>query len=396
MSTANLFSELQTLVDSPPDQYWSLPPAVFNSRELFALETEHLFRRGWVLIGRVDQVPEPGDYLCVDVLEEPLVVSRDRRGELHVLSRVCRHRCMEICQGRGHARVFVCPYHAWTYDLDGRLKGAPEMQDTPGFDISTVHLPELKSEIWQGFIFVNISGDAPPLGDTLSLAREQLLGYHLESWRTVRSVDFGESPWDWKVFMDNGEIYHHLGLHRETVEPRSPASLTENGDDNGEFSLIYGPAAPDILVEADDGKPVMPAYLSQDGNWTPSSLTDQQRTSAAYFYPFPNYVIALWVNFGIFFRVMPLAAGRCHIYADYMVPGEFVDHPGLGEALETASERFAVVQDEDAMACAGVQRGTGSRFATATRLSRLEHHNHTFARWFARKITQAPDANLNL
>ena len=389
MSFDELLGELQVMAHAGTESWHSLPPSAYCSEELFALEAEHLFYRGWVLAGRVDQVPNPGDYVCFDVLDEPVVLSRDQQGELHVLSRVCRHRWMEVCSGQGNERAFVCPYHGWTYELDGRLRHATEMQQTPGFDPATVRLAPVRSTVWQGFVFVNVSGDAPPLDAALAGAARELVGYDLANWKTVRTVELGEAPWDWKVFMDNGEIYHHVMLHRETVEPRSPASLGFTGAKSDDFFILYGPAAPEILIESSDGKPTMPSYLEEVGGWAPSRLTDRQRTSAAYFYSYPNYVIALWVNIGIFFQVVPLGPGRSRLRLNYMVPGEFVDHPDLQNSLDRAVEGFSAVHAEDIVACSAVQRAVRSRFAQSGHLSHLEDHNKSFARWLARKVTRA-------
>lgn len=389
MQHAKLIAELSELGDTPARSWRSLPPAAFYSPLLYDLEVEHVFRRRWVLVGRTDQVPNPGDYFCFDLLDEPIVVVRGQDLELRVLSRVCRHRWMHVCDGAGNTGAFVCPYHAWTYELDGTLRHAPQMSKTPHFESSVVRLPEVSSEIWEGFIFVNLSGDAPPLAATLEPARQQLVEFDLSNWVTVRSIDLGECPWDWKVFMDNGEIYHHMMLHRETVEPRSPAHLSVAGHNNGEFFLLYGPAAASVLSPADDGKPMMPSYLRPIGDWSPSRLTERQRTSAIFFYPYPNHAIVLLVNIGIFFRVVPLGPGRCAIKADYIVPGEFRDHPELDDAIDQAVAQLEVVLEEDAFACTAVQLGVRSRFATRASLSRIEDHNDAFATWLARVIKNA-------
>lgn len=384
-----LLRSIEAITSAPEDSWRSLPPAAFRSDALYELEAEHLFYRGWVLVGRVDQVRNPGDYLCFDVLDEPVVIVRDLENDVRVLSRVCRHRWMHVCSGSGNTRAFVCPYHAWTYNLDGQLRHAPEMDATPGFDSAATRLPELHSEIWEGFIFVNISADAPSIGETLALARQQLLPYDLTNWVTVRSIDLGENPWDWKVFMDNGEIYHHLMLHKDTVEPRSPASLSTASPNDGGYFLLHGPAEPNILIEAEDGKPMMPSYLRPVGTWSPSELTELQRTSATYFYPYPNYVIVLWVNVGVFFRVTPLGAGRCHIRADYMVPSELASHPDLESAMDQAVTKFSAVHQQDARACTAVQKAIQSRYAEQATLSHIEDFNLAFARWYAGKITAA-------
>jgi phenylpropionate dioxygenase-like ring-hydroxylating dioxygenase large terminal subunit len=390
-----LLKSFEEIASSRADSWRSLPPAAFQSQALYELETEHLFYRGWVLVGRVDQVKEPGDYLCFDVLDEPIVVVRDLDSKLRVLSRVCRHRWMHVCASHGNTHAFVCPYHAWTYGLDGRLRHAPEMDATPGFDPANTRLPELRAEIWEGFIFVNVSADAPALSETLSLAREQLAAYDLQNWVTVRSIDLGENPWDWKVFMDNGEIYHHLMLHRDTVEPRSPASLSVASENDGGYFLLHGPADPSVLITAEDGRPMMPSYLRPVGTWSPSRLTPLQRTSATYFYPYPNYVIVLWVNVGVFFRVTPLAAGRCHIRADYMVPKELAAHPDLENAMDQAVAAFSQVHREDARACTAVQKAVGSRFAEQASLSHIEDFNLAFARWYAGKMVAAAAETAN-
>jgi phenylpropionate dioxygenase-like ring-hydroxylating dioxygenase large terminal subunit len=103
-----------------------------------------------VVIGRVDQVPNPGDFLSVDLVGEPLVMIRGRDGTLRVLSRVCRHRWMDVCKGSGNTQLFSCPYHAWTYNLDGTHRGVPGMDATPGFDKGSVALPSIHHEVWQG------------------------------------------------------------------------------------------------------------------------------------------------------------------------------------------------------------------------------------------------------
>ena len=384
---AELLDELRAIAMSPGRAWRSLPPAAFFSTTLYDLEVEHVFRRRWILVGRADQVSEVGDYFCFDALGEPMVVVRGHDNKVRVLSRVCRHRWMHVCEGAGSTQAFVCPYHAWTYEIDGELRYAPEMSKTPNFNPSDVKLPQIRSEVWEGFVFVNLSGDAPPVSNALASARQQLAEFDLSNWVTVRSIDLGDCPWDWKVFMDNGEIYHHMMLHRETVEPRSPARLSVAGQNNGEFFLLYGPAAASVLTRAQDGEPMMPSYLRALGNWSPSRLTQQQRTSAVFFYPYPNHAIVLLVNIGIFFRVVPLAPGRCTVKADYIVPREFAEHPELEAAIDQAVRQLKVVIEEDAVACEAVQRGVRSRFATRGSLSRIEDHNDAFARWLARTVT---------
>src|SRR5690606_3576881 len=99
---------------------------------------------------------------------EPIIVSRDKAGEIRAVSAVCQHRAMQICDGSGNDSKFTCPYHRWSYAHDGRLLGAPAMERTEGFDKSQYGLPQLAVELWQGFVFVNFDREAAPLAPTLT------------------------------------------------------------------------------------------------------------------------------------------------------------------------------------------------------------------------------------
>ncbi|MGH6955020.1 MAG: aromatic ring-hydroxylating oxygenase subunit alpha, partial [Alphaproteobacteria bacterium] len=167
----------------------SLPPRCYTSPEFYALEVERILRREWLCVGRVEQVRAPGDYFSIDLMGEPLVVVRDQEGRIRALSRVCRHRAMLVVSGAGNARSFICPYHAWTYGLDGRLAGAPEMARTPGFDPSSCRLPEIPTELWEGFIFVNLGGDAQPLAPRLEGLARRLRNWSVAGMEGVRSLD---------------------------------------------------------------------------------------------------------------------------------------------------------------------------------------------------------------
>ena len=146
----------QTLADSE-----TLPPAAYTSEEFFALERERIFRTGWMAVGHIAQIPDVGDYFTIDLLGEPLVVVRgpDR---IRVLSRVCLHRWAPVVSGAGNTRLFSCPFHRWGYDLTGQLRTAPFMEQAAGFDPARCRLPEIRSEIVVGSIYINLSGDAEP------------------------------------------------------------------------------------------------------------------------------------------------------------------------------------------------------------------------------------------
>jgi phenylpropionate dioxygenase-like ring-hydroxylating dioxygenase large terminal subunit len=177
-----------------------------------------VFEREWICIGRVDQVANPGDFFTITVLGEPLIVTRTNEGVVHVMSSVCQHRGMCVTapserpkeewlelppETKGNTRTFKCPYHWWTYDLHGRLIGAPEMHRTTGFTKSDIRLPTVRVEVWQGFIFINFKGDAPPLAPRLGPLERFLGNWHVEDMVTVDPEIIEGLPFNWKIMVEN-------------------------------------------------------------------------------------------------------------------------------------------------------------------------------------------------
>src|SRR5256714_2808722 len=168
--------------DIPTPGATSLPQRYFVSSDVFAEEQDKIFARRWLLVGHQSQIAKPGDYFVIEPAGESLIVIRDSRFEIRAFYNVCRHRGTRLKEDTcGHASAIQCPYHAWTYGLDGRLIGAPHMDDVPEFDKADYSLKPVNLEIWEGFIFVNLDGGGTRLrseatarqapGDYISLER---------------------------------------------------------------------------------------------------------------------------------------------------------------------------------------------------------------------------------
>ena len=157
----------------------TLPPEIYTSDEFLSFETEALYMKEWLCVGRAERIADAGDWFTVDLVDEPLIITRDKQGTVRALSAVCQHRAMQVCEGEGNSTTFKCPYHHWNYALDGRLLGAPAMERTEDFDKSECGLPQLRVEEWLGFVFVNFDPDAAPLGPTLSRYEPFLANYDL-------------------------------------------------------------------------------------------------------------------------------------------------------------------------------------------------------------------------
>ena len=226
MLTDDLLASFDDSV-GPVSEARLLPPVLYASPEFYEFERRAIFQREWLCVGRADQLPDPGDFRCITIADEPLIAARDSDGEVRVLSAVCRHRGMVVAEGSGNCRRFTCPYHHWTYGLDGTLLGTPAMDRTTHFDRADHGLPELRVELWQGFIMANFHQDARPFGPTMTKIDELLTNYGLEFTTTLEGKTIPDLAWNWKVMMENfNDPYTQKGLGSH-LAPRGRYSWQE-------------------------------------------------------------------------------------------------------------------------------------------------------------------------
>lgn len=199
-----------------------MPSELYTSAAIAELEKRAIFSKEWICVGREEQVPQAGDFFTASVNEYPVIVVRSNDDQLLALANICRHRGMRLAKGSGNTKVFTCPYHAWTYNLDGSLRGAPFMQDVAGFDPGGVQLPEVKLECWQGFIYICLNPDADPLAPRLSGLADKMAEVPTDKLKLV-FLETVEYECNWKVLLENFcESYHLFCVHRKTLEPMSP------------------------------------------------------------------------------------------------------------------------------------------------------------------------------
>lgn len=205
----------------------TLPPVCYSDPYFYGFEKEAIFFREWLCVGREAWARKPGDYFTAFQAGEPIIVARTRDGVLKAMSAVCRHRAMLVAEGHGNVHSFRCPYHHWTYALDGRLVHAPEMDQACNFSREDFRLPELKLEIWNGFVFINFDAEAAPLTPRLGALTEILKNYDL-GLADERSApaEARREPWNWKVRYENSnDGYHANRLHGGPVHDCVPSAL---------------------------------------------------------------------------------------------------------------------------------------------------------------------------
>jgi phenylpropionate dioxygenase-like ring-hydroxylating dioxygenase large terminal subunit len=199
---------------------------LYRSAAVYELEMRHVFPHSWIYVGDLSDLQNPGDYVTETIGYEPVVVVRDRDGALRAFSNVCTHRASVLVDGAGNCgRTMTCPYHGWSFGLDGRLLGVPYQSGfAGGIDKASLGLHELRVDSWERFVFVNVSGDAPPLLEWLHPLPEQLAHHGLAESTLAHALD-DDVDVSWKVMIDNAYCDYHLGfVHGSSIGPYADAS----------------------------------------------------------------------------------------------------------------------------------------------------------------------------
>lgn len=367
----------------PLEQAATLPAEAYTSPAVYARECERIFAREWLCAGRADQIPAAGDYFALDLLGDRLVVLRGLDDRVRVLSRVCRHRGAELVQGSGNTRSLSCPYHAWTYRLDGTLAGAPYMEEATGFDRARCRLPELRCELWEGWIFVSFDPEAEPLAPRLAPLSRMLAGYRMADMVAVETATF-DSPFNWKVLVDNFmEAYHHIAIHRDTFEPLFPAAQSWAPENEGPYSMLVMPpregraAAPEAAGGAEEGAAGLPSIPGL-------SPEESQQLVAAVVYPF--HLFAPSAHGLTWYQLLPDSGERFQLRIFTCLPREALDEPRHAAAIEALQAFTRLVHEQDIRACEATWAGLRARSFTQGVLGPLEKPIWQFNQWWLERM----------
>lgn len=205
-------ASVQPTPAADPDADWSLPGWLYNDPEYFAVECERVIRPSWQIVCHVSDLDTPGAWRTIDYLGEQVLVVRGDDGAVRAFHNVCRHRAMRLVEGAsGCARKLLCPYHAWTYELDGRLSGVPMRRDYPALDISKTGLAPVDVSIWRGFVFVRLEDDGgPPVATMMAPYDHEIAPYRFEDMRRIGDVRSRERNVNWKNVGDNYSDNLHI------------------------------------------------------------------------------------------------------------------------------------------------------------------------------------------
>lgn len=371
-SITSLLQQLHENAALPFEEARAMPKSIYTHPEFLEREQAHIFNQEWICVGRHDAAKQPGDYFSCEVAGEPVLVIRDKENQLRAFSNVCLHRLSTLKSGTGNCASVVCPYHGWAYNLTGQLIGAPQMQRSPSFDKQDYQLPEVRLEIWQGWVYLTLNQDAEPMADKLSSLSEKINRYGMEDYTQT----FCETHvWDtnWKILAENFmESYHLPILHSSTVGPHSKLEDMEcpPGEPaynyhwlRKEASLAIGNAHPD--------------NTRLEGDW---------RHTTALIAIYPGHLLTLTPGYFWYLSLQPLAVDKVQILYGGGLSPEFIDDPEGIKAIEQLKILLDEVNEEDRRGVEAVFKGNHSTIAKPGHLCWLERPNYDFARYLSQRL----------
>ncbi|MFW2850812.1 aromatic ring-hydroxylating oxygenase subunit alpha [Sphingomonas sp. TX0543] len=195
-----------------PDADFSLPGWIYTDPEFFDVEIARVIRPSWQIVCHESDLPAPGDWRTIAYAGEQVMAVRGEDGTIRAFHNVCRHRAMRIVEGdAGCAKKLVCPYHAWTYELDGRLSGVPMKRDYPALRLEENSLVPVEASIWRGFVFVRLEDDGgPSVAEMMAPYDHQIAPYRFEEMRRISDVRLRERAVNWKNVGDNYSDNLHI------------------------------------------------------------------------------------------------------------------------------------------------------------------------------------------
>ena len=344
---------------------YTLASHFYTDPAVLVLEKSRIFYRTWQLVGTLSRpcgqsasgasltIADPETFFTADVIGEPVVIVRDKQGTLRAFSNVCRHRAGPIAQGCGSRNVLRCAYHGWTYTLDGRLIGTPDVDGVEFFDRSTMGMVPLRCETWEQFIFVNFDPHAEPLSAFLGKIPEQARGFRFAGLQLAERRDY-VIDCNWKVYVDNYlEGYHipiaHPGLMREIDYSQYRTETFRYHSQ--QFAPIRADRPGDNTTRAH----------------APNSAIASE---ALYFWVFPNLMLNIYPDNISTNLIVPLSHDKTLTIFEWFVHpegGEASARPVSSSSRAALSERIQraiafsdEVQQEDIALCQAVQRGLQS------------------------------------
>jgi len=358
------------------DEAVTLPAEMYYSPEIYRLEQRQIFGKYWYYVGHMSQLEGAGSYFTVDIAEQPLVILQDKVGELRAFYNICTHRAGPVAVDSGKCNRLTCLYHAWSFDLEGNLRGIPDMETAEGFDTAAHALKSVKVDVWESFIFVNLNPDCDSLFVQLGELPEMFKRYRLSEWKRAHSIDYWTDT-NWKLYVENNaESYHEPSVHPILAKYYQSVEA----EARYHYYLQYTP-----FFGNDD----LPVNLNPD--LYISGLNDREMAGVSTVSFFPNFAWIMSPTCAIIYLIDPQGAKRTRIRWDWLVPS--TEAATSAENMEPLIEFFDNIQKEDLELLPAIQTRIQSMGYQQGRLSPTrEVGTHLFQELIMNAIAVSPKA----
>jgi Rieske 2Fe-2S family protein len=365
---------------------FSLPGRYYTAAEIFAAELDQLFTSRWLYAGRASELDRPGAHTLFELApersgpeplpHESVIIVRGEDEALRAFHNVCRHRGARMCTAAGHAQSTIrCPYHAWSYGLDGRLLGAPNMADVAGFDRADYPLVPVALTQWEGFVFLNFADPAPAFDEAFAAILDRFTPWRLPRLVRAASVSY-EVAANWKLLFENYCECNHCPVIHPALNQLTPYQGADNDLTEGE--ILGGP----MQIETPEGSMTQTGHLCG-----PPLVSGPLRQQVYYYTIFPNMFLSLHPDYVLTHRLEPVAVDRTRVVCEWLFDPSWREHEGSDP--EQAVKFWDQVNREDWQVCELSQQGVASRGYRPGPYSELESMSAAFDRAYLEALGSA-------
>ena len=369
MNAHDAVAQLRASVAVPFTEAHAMPKAVYTSEDFATQEVEQIFRKEWFCVGRASALSKPGDYITLELANQPVMVIRDRSGTLRAQSNVCLHRMSILLKDKGNTGTIVCPYHGWSYNLDGSLRAAPAMKHNESFCKDDYRLPQIRCEEWLGWVMVTLNPDMPSPNKKLADVEDLIADYGMENYAESFHEQFIWNT-NWKVLAENFmESYHLPVCHAKTIGGLS--KLDEMVCPPGLATFNYH------TILKDDTLKIALAHPSN------TRMKGERRRTTFLLAIYPSLLITLTPGYFWYLSLHPHGAGQVRVIFGGGMSPDFANDADAQSHFAQLKTLLDEVNIEDKGCTERVYRGLCSDMAKPGHLSHLERPNFDFATYIA-------------
>ena len=360
----------------------TLPREYFTSPAILTEEVDRIFTRQWLCVDREERVAGRGDYFLLEAAGESIIILRDQQGTVRAFYNVCRHRGSRLCEEhRGSlSETIQCPYHAWTYGLDGRLIGAPATNDLEGFRKQDWPLRPVSVALWEGFIFINLAEDPISFENAHAPLLTRFTRFGMSGLRLGRTHEYDIKA-NWKLIVQNYSECYHCPLVHPTLTRRTPPTLGEN-------DLVDGPFLGGYMVLSEDAKSMTMSGRAC-GLPVSDALPAADHDRVYYYSIMPNMLLSLHPDYVMFHVLWPLAVDRTRVFCSWLFNPATLADPSF--SIDDGVQFWDMTNREDWHVCELSQQGVSSRSYTPGPYSRRESMSAAFDREYIQAMGRAEE-----